>query len=70
VVVVILSELRAVRRGLKELPFEIHQENLIANSYMQTCVITEEHCTRYQDSTPFVLNGQPYTVFLVFCNAP
>jgi hypothetical protein len=64
--VVAWSDIRAVRRLVKQLPVEMLQQCSSANSCMRMRFVMEEHYTGYQHSMPFVLNGQSYAVFLVF----
>jgi hypothetical protein len=51
------SEIRAVRRVVKQLPVEMLQQYSSVNSCMRICIVMEEHYTGCQHSTPFVLNG-------------
>jgi hypothetical protein len=46
----------------------MRQQCSSASSCMRTSIIMKEHYTEYQHSTPFVLNGRPYAVLLVFRN--
>jgi hypothetical protein len=55
--VVIWSEIRAVRRVVKQLPVEMLQQYSSVSSFMQTRVVMKKHYTVCQSSTPFVLNG-------------
>jgi hypothetical protein len=57
-VVVARSEMRAVRREVKQLPVEKLQQSLSASSYtrMRTRFGMEEHYTVCQHSAPFDLN--------------
>jgi hypothetical protein len=48
---------KAVRRVVKQLALEMLQQC--------TSMVTEKHYTGCQHSTPFVLNGRPYTVCFV-----
>jgi hypothetical protein len=63
-VVVARSEIRAVRRVVRQLPVEMLQQCSSANSCMQTHIVMEEYYkyTACQHSMPFVLNG-PTQVF-------
>jgi hypothetical protein len=54
--VVTRSEIRAVRRVVKHLPDEMLQQCSSASSYLWMHIVMEEHCTKCQNSTPFVLN--------------
>jgi hypothetical protein len=56
-VVVVQSEMRAVRRVVKQLPVEMLQQCLSASSCMRMCSVMEELYTVCQHSTPFILNG-------------
>jgi hypothetical protein len=56
-VVVTQSVIRTVRRVVKQLPVETVQQCSSESSYMQTCIIVEEHYTGCQHSIPFILNG-------------
>jgi hypothetical protein len=56
-VVVAQSEIRAVRKVVKQLPVEMFQQCSSVGSCMWTCIVMEEHCTVCQHSMPFFLNG-------------
>jgi hypothetical protein len=66
-VVVVGSEIKAVRRVVKHLPVEMFQQCSSASSCMQTRIVMEECYIRCQHFTPFVLNGS-MQFFLVFRN--
>jgi hypothetical protein len=53
------SEIRAVRRVVKQLPVEMIQQCLSANSCMRARIVVDEHYTECQHSDPFPLNGRP-----------
>jgi hypothetical protein len=55
-----------VRRVFKQLPVEMLQQCSNASSCMWTRIVTKEHCTVYQNSTPFLPNGPRRFSFLVF----
>jgi hypothetical protein len=63
--VVVRSEISAVRRVVKELPVEMLWQCSSASSCMQTRILMEEHYTCCQHSTTFTRNG-PTQFFLVF----
>jgi hypothetical protein len=67
-VVVVQSEIRAVRRMVKQLQVEMLQWCSSVSSCMRTCIIMEEHYTMCHRSMPFVLDGWPYAVLLAFHN--
>jgi hypothetical protein len=56
-VAVAWSEIRTLRRLVKQLPVEILQQCSSASSCMWTCIVMEQHETRCQHSVSFVLNG-------------
>jgi hypothetical protein len=56
-VVVAQSEIRAVRRVVKQLPVEMLQHCLSVSSCMQMHIIIEQHYIGSQHSMAFVLNG-------------
>jgi hypothetical protein len=56
-VVVTQSEIRAVRRVVKQLLAEMLQQCTCSCKSMQTHIVMEEHYTRCQHSMPSVLNG-------------
>jgi hypothetical protein len=51
------SEIRAVRRLVKQLPVGILQHSSNVSSCMRTRIVMNEHYTACQHSTLFVLNG-------------
>jgi hypothetical protein len=55
-VVVARSEIRALKRVVKQLPVELLQQSSSASSCMRTRIVMEEDYTVCQHSTPFVLN--------------
>jgi hypothetical protein len=67
-VVVARSEIRSLRRLVKQLQVEILHQCLSASGSMQTYIVIEEHYTGCQHFTPFFLNGPMPFFFLVFCN--
>jgi hypothetical protein len=66
-VVVIQSEIWAVRGVVKQLPVEMLQQCSSASSCMQMRIVMEEHYTGYQHSTSFFLNGpMQFFIFLQY----
>jgi hypothetical protein len=51
------SEIRAVRRVVKQLLVEMLQHYSSASICMWTLLVMEEHYTGFQHSTPFILDG-------------
>jgi hypothetical protein len=51
-VVVTWSNIRTVNRVIRENAVEMHQQCPSASSCIQTCILVEEHNSRYQHSTP------------------
>jgi hypothetical protein len=51
------SEIRAVRRVVKQLLLEMLQQCSSASICMQMCIVMEEQYTKCQHSMPCVLNG-------------
>jgi hypothetical protein len=51
------SEIRALRRMVKQLPVEMLQQCSSACSCMRTHIVMDEHYTGCQHSMLFVLNG-------------
>jgi hypothetical protein len=66
-VVVGRSEVRAIRRVVKQLPVEMLKQCSSASSCMRTRIVMEEHYTVCQHSTTFVQNG-PTRFYFVFRN--
>jgi hypothetical protein len=64
-VVVTQSEIRAVRRVVKQPPVKVLQQRSITSSCMRVCIVMETHYIGYQHSVPFVLNG-PTKFFYCF----
>jgi hypothetical protein len=58
-------EISAVNRVVKQLPVEMLQQCLSANSCMRTRIVMEEHYTGCQHSMSLILNG-PTHFFSVF----
>jgi hypothetical protein len=68
-VIVTQCEIRAAKRVVKQFPFEVLQQSSNASSCMQMRIVVEEQYeyTRYQHSTPFVMNE---FISFVFYNTP
>jgi hypothetical protein len=66
-VVVAQSEIRTVRRVVKQLPVQMLQQCSSASSSMRTHIDMQEHCIVCQHSMTFVLNGP--TQFFFYCFA-
>jgi hypothetical protein len=64
-VVVIWSEIRVLRRVVKQLPVEMFQQCSSARSCTQMHIVMEEHYTEWHHSMHFVLNG-PTQMFQCF----